>query len=211
MTELDELHADLKKPSAKPRLKPQSTPTASSIGVVAFPPRTTSGQTSSSVHDAARQGFPLPRSARASLRRADEDVCPFVNRCRLRCKVRSMHALEASGFVPTCHKNPARREASAGRPRVGLPFDIVSADGIAPGACVGITDERGKFSGQRSTAARPRIAIRMISDHAVDDLSRLRDRIQERSPTGSVSCATPMPIGSSSVKPTSCWAYRGPL
>ena len=57
--------------------------------------------------------------------------------------------------------------------------DIVSADGIAPGACVGITDERGKFLGTALYSSSSQIAIRMISSHAVDDLSRLlRDRIQ---------------------------------
>jgi 23S rRNA (cytosine1962-C5)-methyltransferase len=57
--------------------------------------------------------------------------------------------------------------------------DIVSADGIAPGACVGITDERGKFLGTALYSSSSQIAIRMISSHAVDDLSRLlRERIQ---------------------------------
>ena len=57
--------------------------------------------------------------------------------------------------------------------------DIVSADGIAPGAAVGITDERGKFLGTALYSSSSQIAIRMISTHAVDDLSRLlRERIQ---------------------------------
>ncbi len=57
--------------------------------------------------------------------------------------------------------------------------DIVSADGIAPGAAVSITDERGKFLGTALYSSSSQIAIRMISNHAVDDLSRLlRERIQ---------------------------------
>jgi 23S rRNA (cytosine1962-C5)-methyltransferase len=57
--------------------------------------------------------------------------------------------------------------------------DIVSADGIAPGAAVSITDERGKFLGTALYSSSSQIAIRMISSHAVDDLSRLlRERIQ---------------------------------
>jgi 23S rRNA (cytosine1962-C5)-methyltransferase len=57
--------------------------------------------------------------------------------------------------------------------------DIVSAEGIAPGAAVSITDERGKFLGTALYSSSSQIAIRMISTHAVDDLARLlRDRIQ---------------------------------
>jgi 23S rRNA (cytosine1962-C5)-methyltransferase len=58
--------------------------------------------------------------------------------------------------------------------------DIVSADGIAPGATVGVTDERGKLLGTALYSSSSQIAIRMISTHAVDDLTRLlRMRIQE--------------------------------
>lgn len=57
--------------------------------------------------------------------------------------------------------------------------DIVSADGVAPGAAVGITNERGKFLGTALYSSSSQIAIRMISSHAVDDLTRLlRERIQ---------------------------------
>jgi 23S rRNA (cytosine1962-C5)-methyltransferase len=57
--------------------------------------------------------------------------------------------------------------------------DIVSADGIAPAVAVSITDERGKFLGTALYSSSSQIAIRMISSHAVDDLTRLlRDRIQ---------------------------------
>jgi 23S rRNA (cytosine1962-C5)-methyltransferase len=56
--------------------------------------------------------------------------------------------------------------------------DIVSADGIAAGTAVSITDERGRFLGTALYSSSSQIAIRMISNHAVDDLPRLlRDRI----------------------------------
>ena len=58
--------------------------------------------------------------------------------------------------------------------------DIVSADGVAPGTAVGVTDERGKFLGTALYSSASQIAIRMISPHAVNDLSRmLQERIQE--------------------------------
>lgn len=57
--------------------------------------------------------------------------------------------------------------------------DIVSADAVAPGATVGIADERGKFLGTALYSSSSQIAVRMISSHAVDDLARLlRERIQ---------------------------------
>jgi 23S rRNA (cytosine1962-C5)-methyltransferase len=57
--------------------------------------------------------------------------------------------------------------------------DITSADGVAPGAAVGITDERGKFLGTALYSSSSQIAIRMISPHAVNDLPGLvRERIQ---------------------------------
>jgi 23S rRNA (cytosine1962-C5)-methyltransferase len=56
--------------------------------------------------------------------------------------------------------------------------DIISVDGVAPGAAVGITDERGKILGTALYSSSSQIAIRMISNHAVDDLPHLlRDRI----------------------------------
>ena len=58
--------------------------------------------------------------------------------------------------------------------------DIVSADGVAPGTSVGVTDERGKFLGTALYSSASQIAIRLISPHAVNDLGRLlRERIQE--------------------------------
>jgi len=57
--------------------------------------------------------------------------------------------------------------------------DIVSADGVAPGSTVGISDERGKFLGTALYSSSSQIAIRMISSHPVDDLTRLlQDRIR---------------------------------
>jgi 23S rRNA (cytosine1962-C5)-methyltransferase len=57
--------------------------------------------------------------------------------------------------------------------------DIISANGAAPGAAVGVTDERGKFLGTALYSSASQIAIRMLSPRAVDDLTRLlRDRIQ---------------------------------
>ncbi len=57
--------------------------------------------------------------------------------------------------------------------------DIISSEGVAPGAAVSVTDERGKFLGTALYSSSSQIAIRMISDHTVDDLTRLlRDRIQ---------------------------------
>src|SRR6266403_3282067 len=57
--------------------------------------------------------------------------------------------------------------------------DMVSAAGAAPGAAVSVTDERGKFLGTALYSSSSQIAIRMISGHTVDDLTRLlRDRIQ---------------------------------
>ena len=57
--------------------------------------------------------------------------------------------------------------------------DIVSEVGVDRGTAVGVTDERGKFLGTALYSSASQIAIRMISPHAVDDLSRLlRERIQ---------------------------------
>jgi 23S rRNA (cytosine1962-C5)-methyltransferase len=57
--------------------------------------------------------------------------------------------------------------------------DIISSDGVAPGAAAGVTDDRGKFLGTALYSSSSQIAIRMMSSHAVDDLPRLlRDRIQ---------------------------------
>ena len=57
--------------------------------------------------------------------------------------------------------------------------DIISADGVTPGAAVGITYERGKFLGTALYSSSSQIAIRKISPHAVNDLMGLvRERIQ---------------------------------
>ena len=58
--------------------------------------------------------------------------------------------------------------------------DIVAADGVAPGALVGVADEREKFLGTALYSSASQIAIRMISKEAVNDLDGLlRKRIQE--------------------------------
>jgi len=58
--------------------------------------------------------------------------------------------------------------------------DVVAADGIAPGALVGVVDERKKFLGSALYSSASQIAIRLISKEAVKDLDGLlRKRIQE--------------------------------
>ena len=58
--------------------------------------------------------------------------------------------------------------------------DIVSSDGIAPGALVGVADHRGKPMGTALYSSSSQIAIRMISDEPVKDWSAvLRQRIAE--------------------------------
>jgi 23S rRNA (cytosine1962-C5)-methyltransferase len=58
--------------------------------------------------------------------------------------------------------------------------DIVAADGVAPGALVGVADEREKFLGTALYSSASQIAIRMISPEAVKDLpTLLRTRIHE--------------------------------
>jgi 23S rRNA (cytosine1962-C5)-methyltransferase len=51
--------------------------------------------------------------------------------------------------------------------------DIAAADGVAPGAMVGVADERGKFLGTALYSSSSQIAIRMISHGAVTDLPAL--------------------------------------
>jgi 23S rRNA (cytosine1962-C5)-methyltransferase len=58
--------------------------------------------------------------------------------------------------------------------------DIVTADGIAPGALIGVADERGKFLGSALYSGASQIAIRMLSKEAIRDLDGLlRKRLQE--------------------------------
>ena len=58
--------------------------------------------------------------------------------------------------------------------------DIVSADGIAPGSVVTVTDQRGKPLGTALYSSSSQIAIRVISREAVADFSALvRRRIGE--------------------------------
>ena len=57
--------------------------------------------------------------------------------------------------------------------------DIVSSDGVPPGAVVDVADERGKFLGTALYSSASQIAIRMISPNKVEDLpGLLRKRIQ---------------------------------
>src|SRR6266496_1249013 len=58
--------------------------------------------------------------------------------------------------------------------------DVVSADGIAPGALVAVADDRGKFVGSALYSTASQIAVRMISRDAVSDFaSLLRQRIAD--------------------------------
>jgi 23S rRNA (cytosine1962-C5)-methyltransferase len=58
--------------------------------------------------------------------------------------------------------------------------DVISADGIAPGSVVAVTDDRGMFLGSALYSSSSQIAIRMISDSSVSDLpTLLRQRIRE--------------------------------
>ena len=58
--------------------------------------------------------------------------------------------------------------------------DILSADGVAPGAAVGVADERGKFLGTALYSSASQIAIRMLSRATVGDLEGLlRQRIHD--------------------------------
>src|SRR6266576_7349610 len=58
--------------------------------------------------------------------------------------------------------------------------DIVSSDGVPPGAVVDVADERGKFLGTALHSSASQIAIRMISPKKVDDLpDLLQKRIQD--------------------------------
>jgi 23S rRNA (cytosine1962-C5)-methyltransferase len=57
--------------------------------------------------------------------------------------------------------------------------DILTVDGIQPGALVNVADERGRFLGTALYSSSSQIAIRMISSEAVNDLpALLRERIQ---------------------------------
>src|ERR1035441_3192989 len=55
----------------------------------------------------------------------------------------------------------------AARLKSGHPWvyrsDIAVADGVAPGAMVGVTDERGKFLGTALYSSSSQIAIRMLA------------------------------------------------
>ena len=58
--------------------------------------------------------------------------------------------------------------------------DILAADGAAPGALVGVLDDREKFLGTALYSTASQIGIRMIAKEAVKDLDGLlRKRLQE--------------------------------
>jgi 23S rRNA (cytosine1962-C5)-methyltransferase len=124
--------------------------------------------------------LPGAKNSGALLRRADEDICPYVVRGALswQGKINAMPSKSASSSLPVV--KISRRGAK--RLQDGHVWvyrsDIISAEGVAPGTAVGVTDERGKFLGTALYSSASQIAIRMISPHAVDDLARLiRERI----------------------------------
>lgn len=58
--------------------------------------------------------------------------------------------------------------------------DVISADGIAPGSLVSVTDQRGKPLGTALYSSTSQIAIRMISQEPVSDFSALlRQRLAD--------------------------------
>jgi 23S rRNA (cytosine1962-C5)-methyltransferase len=124
---------------------------------------------SSSVQSsAARPGF--------SLRRADEDICPYV----VCGKDHGMPPKSVASSLPAVKISRRGAQRLQGGHVWVYRSDIVSADGVAPGTAAGVTDERGKFLGTALYSSASQIAIRLISPHAVNDLGRLlRERIQE--------------------------------
>src|ERR1700683_4039 len=58
--------------------------------------------------------------------------------------------------------------------------DILTADGVAPGALIGVVDDREKFLGTALYSSASQIAVRMIAKEAVKRFdSLLRKRLQE--------------------------------
>ena len=58
--------------------------------------------------------------------------------------------------------------------------DILTADGVAPGALIGVVDDREKFLGTALYSSASQIAVRMIAKEAVKHFdSLLRKRLQE--------------------------------
>src|SRR6266550_2682604 len=90
---------------------------------------------------------------------------------------------QSATFVET---RPAVKLSSRGSSRLKSGHvwvyrsDIVSSDGVPPGAVVEVADERGKFLGTALYSSASQIAIRIISPNKVDDLpGLLRKRIQD--------------------------------
>src|SRR6266480_4816769 len=89
---------------------------------------------------------------------------------------------QSATFVET---RPAVKLSSRGSSRLKSGHvwvyrsDIVSDDGVPPGAVVEVADERGKFLGTALYSKASQIAIRMVSTGKVEDLPGLvRKRIQ---------------------------------
>src|SRR5438270_6432427 len=58
--------------------------------------------------------------------------------------------------------------------------DIVSADGVGPGALVNVHDPKGRMLGSALYSSSSQIAIRLLSSDQVPDLdSLLRERVRE--------------------------------
>ena len=58
--------------------------------------------------------------------------------------------------------------------------DVVSAEGVPPGAVVRVTDERGRFLGTALYSSASQIAIRLISREPIEDFEKLlRTRLRE--------------------------------
>lgn len=92
--------------------------------------------------------------------------------------------MPATVSVPTLYPLVRISRRGASRLREGHVWvyrsDIVSSDGIAPGATVGVADERGKFLGTALYSSASQIAIRLISREPVADfVGLLRQRIRE--------------------------------
>src|SRR6516225_4849938 len=97
--------------------------------------------------------------------------------------------MPAKSFEPVAHTTqqaPKVRISRRGAERLKQGHvwvyrsDILSADGILPGAVVGVADDRGKNLGTALYSSASQIAVRMISREAVTDLHELlRKRIRE--------------------------------
>ena len=150
--------------------------------------------------------FPLAdqRTANATRRLSNKNEChtepdPILN-CRGQATaivqatiafVRQMPFSEVQGIYhvpmpPTNSTLPTVKVSPRGATRLKSGHvwvyrsDIVSADGVEPGAMVAVVDHRGKPLGTALYSSSSQIAIRMIADEAVKDLpALLRQRIAD--------------------------------